>query len=81
MIKNALKIHFWNYDICVKTIKGVKMLISKLTYKCMRHENMKPIDIKYIYIYIYINTFENINVILKLENRLNIAQFNLVESL
>jgi hypothetical protein len=53
------------------------MLISKLTYKCMRHENMKPIDIKNI----YINTFENIHVILKLENRLNIAQFNLVESL
>ncbi len=77
MIKNTLKIHFWNSDICVKTIKGVKMLISKLTYKCMRHENMKPIDIKNI----YINTFENIHVILKLENRLNIAQFNLVESL
>jgi hypothetical protein len=26
--------------------KGVKMFISKLTYKCMKHENMKLIDIK-----------------------------------
>jgi hypothetical protein len=39
------------WDLIIE-FKGVKMLISKLTYKWMKHENMKPIEnLKIIFIH------------------------------
>jgi hypothetical protein len=36
LVRGVLKVEF----------KGGKTHISKLAYKCMRHENMKPVGIK-----------------------------------
>jgi hypothetical protein len=50
LVWNVLRVEF----------EGNKTNISKLTYKCMRHENMKPIGIKKIV------PLETIIVVLKL---------------
>jgi hypothetical protein len=52
LVKGFLKVEF----------KGGKIHISKLAYKCMRHENMKPIGIKK-----KINPLETIIVVSKLK--------------
>jgi len=66
LVTRVLKVEF----------KGGKTHISKLAYKCMRHENMKPIGIRKD-----IDPSETITIVLKLKRILILLNFGLIKIL
>ncbi len=61
------------WDVLKAKFKGDNMHISKLAYKCMGYENMKPNDIKNDS-----NSLKTINLILELKTRLILFNLTLI---
>jgi hypothetical protein len=61
------------WDVLRTKFKGGNVHISKLAYKCMRYENMKPIDIKNDS-----NSLKTVNLILELKTRLILFNLTLI---